>query len=34
MTNVVLDTEYTQYASYSTQVSNALLVGEILGMSY
>lgn len=33
MTNVVLSTEYpTQYTSYySTQVSNALLVGEILG---
>lgn len=33
MTNVVLKTEYkAQYTSYwSTQVSNALLVGEILG---
>jgi len=32
MTNVVLGVEYLQYAGYSTQVSNALLVGEILGM--
>lgn len=34
MTNVVLRTEYkAQYTSkYSTQVSNALLVGEIIGM--
>ena len=33
MTNVVLKTEYTkQYTSHwSTQVSNALLVGEIIG---
>lgn len=32
MTNVVLSAEYSQYTSqYSTQVSNALLVGEILG---
>ena len=32
MVNVVLSTRYSQYTSkYSTQVSNALLVGEILG---
>ena len=32
MTNVVLAAEYSQYGSHwSTQVSNALLVGEILG---
>jgi hypothetical protein len=33
MTNVVLKKEYAaQYTSkYSTQVSNALLVGEIIG---
>lgn len=32
MTNVVLKSEYTQYTSkWSTQVSNALLVGEIIG---
>ena len=33
MTNVVLETEYAdQYTStVSTQVSNALLVGEIIG---
>lgn len=32
MTNVVLRAEYKEYTSYySTQVSNALLVGEILG---
>lgn len=32
MTNVVLKAEYKQYSSYySTQVSNALLVGEIFG---
>ncbi|KAI0154580.1 major facilitator superfamily domain-containing protein [Xylariaceae sp. FL1272] len=31
-TNVILTRQYTQYTSYySTQVSNALLVGEILG---
>lgn len=33
MTNVVLATEYLQYTStWSTRVSNALLVGEILGI--
>lgn len=32
MVNVVLKKEYAQYTStYSTQVSNALLVGEIIG---
>ena len=32
MTNVVLKSEYTEYTSkWSTQVSNALLVGEIIG---
>lgn len=36
MTNVVLQAEYKkQYTSYfSTQVSNALLVGEIFGQRY